>query len=336
MPPKHERRGGHDRRHHHDHDHASHDHDHSSHAHDHSSHDHSSHDHFRDIGRRRLMLVLSVTAVFMVVEFVGGLLSNSLALMADAGHMLSDVAALGLSAFALWFARRPATPAKTYGYLRIEILAALVNGATLIIISVIILWQAWTRFAQPQEVEGALMLSVASAGLAVNIFAAFMLHSSSGHNLNLRGAYLHVLGDMLGSVGAIAAAVIILTTGWMPADPIISVIVALLIMVGAWRLVRESVDVLLESVPRHLDMGAIHAALMAIPGVERVHDLHVWTLTSGYLAMSGHVVIVDAARHQETIHVVHEVMHREFGISHVTIQVEHAPLVSLRKGEVAG
>jgi cobalt-zinc-cadmium efflux system protein len=308
---------------HHDHDHA-HDHDHS-------------HDHYRELGRRRLMLVLSITAVFMVVEFVGGWISNSLALMADAGHMLSDVAALGLTAFALWFSRRPATPAKTYGYMRIEILAALVNGATLIVISMVIFWQAYARFREPQEVEGALMLGVATAGLLVNIFAAFMLHSSSGHNLNLRGAYLHVLGDLLGSVGAITAAIVILATGWMPADPIISVIVALLILVGAWRLVRESVDVLLEAVPRHIDMGAVEAAIRRIPGVEQVHDLHVWTLTSGYLAMSGHTIIRDPARHQETIGKVHDLMHREFGISHVTIQVEHAAIVALeRKGTGAG
>lgn len=308
----------------HDHHHA--------HSHGHS-HGHShSHDHTHELGRRRLMIVLLITAVFMVVEFIGGWISNSLALMADAGHMLSDVAALGLSAFALWFARRPATPDKTYGYMRIEILAALVNGATLIIISVVILWQAYARFRQPQEVEGLLMLAVAAAGLIVNITAAFLLHSSSGHNLNLRGAYLHVLGDMLGSVGAIAAAAIILSTGWMPADPIISVIVALLILAGAWRLVRESVDVLLEAVPRHLDLSAVNSALRAIPGVEEVHDLHVWTLTSGYLAMSGHVAIADPARHQETIHVVHEVMHREFGIRHVTVQIEHKVIVPIRKG----
>src|SRR5690606_25415680 len=204
----------------------------------------------------------------MIVEFVGGWIANSLALMADAGHMLSDVAARGLSAFALWFSRRPATAERTYGYMRIEILAALVNGATLIIISAIILWQAWSRLREPQQVEGTLMLSVAAAGLLVNILAAFLLHSASGHNLNLRGAYLHVLGDLLGSVGAIAAAAIILTTGWMPADPIISVVVALLILGGAWRLVRDSVDALLESVPRHIALAAVHAALMRIPGVE--------------------------------------------------------------------
>jgi cobalt-zinc-cadmium efflux system protein len=279
------------------------------------------------------MLVLAITAFFMVVEFIGGWLSNSLALMADAGHMLSDVAALGLSAFALWFSRRPATPDKTYGYMRIEILAALANGATLIIIAAVIIWQAFVRFREPQDVQGFLMLAVAAGGLVVNIIAALLLHSSADHNLNLRGAYLHVLGDLLGSVGAIAAAVIILISGWMPADPLISVLVALLILFGAGRLVRESVVVLLEAVPRHIDANAVNRAIMNIPGVEAVHDLHIWTLTSGVLAMSGHAVIRDPARHQETIGAVHDAMHREFGISHVTIQIEHVPFVALeRKG----
>lgn len=273
-----------------------------------------------------------MTSTFMIVEFVGGWLSNSLALMADAGHMLGDVGAIGLSVFALWFARRPATSAKSYGYLRMEILAALVNGSTLIVISLLILWQAYARFLQPPQVEGGLMLAVATGGLIVNIAAAFLLHAASGHNLNVRGAYLHVLGDLLGSVGAIAAALIILTAGWTMADPLISVVVALLILFGAWRLVRESVDVLLEAVPAHIDLEAVDRALHAIPGVEQVHDLHVWTLTSGYLAMSGHVAISDPARHQETVGAVHDVMHRDFGVSHVTVQIDHRPIVPLPSG----
>ncbi|MEX1184282.1 MAG: cation diffusion facilitator family transporter [Gemmatimonadota bacterium] len=307
------------------------------HPHDHDHGHVHGHDHAqaRDLGRTRLLIVLGMTALFMVVELAGGLLSNSLALMADAGHMLSDVAALGLSAFALTFARRPATPEMTYGYMRMEILAALVNGATLILISALILWQAWARFSEPQEIRGGLMLAVAAAGLVVNILAAFLLHSTSGHNLNVRGAYLHVIGDLLGSAGAILAAVVILTTGWTPADPLISVFVALLILAGAWRLVRESVDVLLEAVPRHIDLNAVYAAIRSLEGVEEVHDLHVWTVTSGYLAMSGHVVIRDAARHQETIGAVHELMHSRFGITHVTIQIEHIAVVPLTRGPPA-
>jgi cobalt-zinc-cadmium efflux system protein len=325
MSPRDPRADGHDHNHDNDdgHTHA--------HDHDHGTDDHHHHDHFRELGRKRLLIVLAMTATFMVVEFVGGYLSNSLALMADAGHMLSDVAALALSYFALSFARRPATPAKTYGYMRLEILAALVNGATLIIIAAIIFWQAWARFREPQQIEGTLMLVVASGGLLVNIIAAFLLHASSGHNLNVRGAYLHVLGDLLGSVGAIAAAIVILTTGWVPADPLISVFVATLILIGAWRLVRESVDVLLEAVPRHIDISAVQDSILRVPGVEEVHDLHVWTVTSGYLAMSGHAVIRDPGRHQETISDIHDLMHREFGISHVTVQIDHRPIYPLTR-----
>lgn len=313
------------------HDTGDHPHDHA-HAHD-PTHDHAhGHDHYRDLGRRRLLFVLALTATFMVVEFVGGWITNSLALMADAGHMLNDVAALGLSIFALWFARRPATPAKTYGYLRIEILAALANGTTLILIAAVIIWQAYQRFRVPQSVEGGLMLVVAVAGLIVNIIAAILLHSSSSHNLNVRGAYLHVLGDLLGSVGAISAAVIILTTGWLPADPLISVFVALLILAGSWRLLRESVDVLLEAVPRHIDLDALRRAIAEVPGVEEVSDLHVWTLTSGFLAMSGHAVISDPARSKRILEEVHARMHDDFGISHVTVQLDYRSLYTLRGG----
>jgi cobalt-zinc-cadmium efflux system protein len=319
----------------HDHPHGhAHEHD-RRHDHGRRSEDHHHHEHLRELGRKRLLIVLGMTAAFMVIEFVGGWLANSLALMADAGHMLGDVAALGLAVFALAFARRPATPAKTYGYLRIEILAALLNGATLIIIAAAIFWQAYTRFRQPPAIEGTLMLAVACAGLFVNLVAAFLLHSSSGHNLNLRGAYLHVLGDLLGSVGAIAAAGVILSTGWTLADPIISVFVALLILGGAWRLVRESLDVLLEAVPKHIDLPALHAAIRAIPDIEEVHDLHVWTLTSGYLAMSGHAVIRDPARYKEVLNTVHRVMHDRFGISHVTMQVEHRTMYPLRRAATA-
>src|SRR5690606_37375556 len=241
------------------------------HAHDHS-HDHS-HD-LRELGRRRLSIVLAITAAFMVVELIGGILANSLALIADAAHMLSDVASLALAIFALWFSRRPATPRKSFGYLRIEILAALINGATLIALSLLIYWQAWTRLRAPQEVEGGLMLAVAAGGLIVNIIGALLLHGASGHSLNVRGAYLHVLGDLLGSVGAIAAAFVILFTGWMPADPIISAVVATLILYSSFRLVRESVDVLLEATPAHIDLTEVQRSIESIPGVERVYGLH--------------------------------------------------------------
>jgi cobalt-zinc-cadmium efflux system protein len=325
--PEHARGHAHDHDHEHGHDHAR------RHGGDHA-HDHR--EHLRELGRKRLLIVLAMTAAFMVIEFAGGWLANSLALMADAGHMLGDVAALGLAAFALAFARRPATPAKTYGYLRIEILAALLNGATLIVICAVIFWQAYARFRQPPRIDGTLMLAVACAGLVVNVVAAFLLHASSGHNLNLRGAYLHVLGDLLGSVGAIAAALVILSTGWTPADPIMSVFVALLILGGAWRLVRESLDVLLEAVPKHIDLAALYAAICEIPDIEEVHDLHVWTLTSGFFAMSGHAVIRDPGRYKEVLNTVHQVMHDRFGISHVTMQVEHRTMYPLRRAAADG
>ena len=296
------------------------------HAHDHAHHTHDA----RDLGRRRLLLVLGLTAAFMVVEAVGGWLANSLALVADAAHMLSDVAALGLSAFALWFARRPATARKSYGYLRMEILAALVNGVTLVVLSLFIFWQAWQRLHAPEPIAGALMLGVAAGGLLVNVVAAFLLHQSSGHSLNLRGAYLHVLGDLLGSVGAIAAAVIILTTGWLRADPIISIIVGALILISSWRLVRESVDILLEATPSHIDLAAVERALQGVAGVQSVYDLHVWTLTSGFVAMSGHVVIDDMARYDQVLGAIHTRMHDGFDINHVTVQIEPTPLIQIR------
>ena len=290
------------------------------------------HDPAREADRRTLVIVITLTAVFMVAELVGGILANSLALLADAAHMLTDVGALALSLFAIRFARRPATPEKTYGYMRAEILAALLNGGVLIVLSIFIFIEAWDRFTDPVEVRGGLMLAVAGAGLLVNVAAALMLHRSAGESLNVRGAYLHVLGDLLGSVGAITAAVIILATGWYPADPIISVLVGVLILWSSFKLVKESVDVLLEAVPSHLDLEEIRASIREIEGVTRVHDLHVWTVTSGYFAMSGHAVVDDVERTQAVLRAIHERMHDEFGIGHVTVQVEPQDIYTIGEG----
>ncbi|MCI0435800.1 MAG: cation diffusion facilitator family transporter [Gemmatimonadetes bacterium] len=304
------------------------------HAHPHDHHgDAHSHREAAGIGRPRLVFVLAMTAVFMIVELVGGWLANSLALIADAGHMLGDVGALGLSVFALWVSRRPATRQKSYGYLRIEILAALANGVTLVVIALTILWQAWRRFVMPEPVEAGLMLAVAAAGLVVNAIAALLLHRASGHNLNVRGAYLHVLGDLLGSAGAVTAALIILFTAWTPADPLVSCFVALLILGGSWRLVRESVDILLEATPRHIDLDAVQRAIAAIPGVLAVHDLHVWTLTSGVIAMSGHAMIDGDRPQRDILDAIHERMHQTFGVSHVTVQLEERPLYTIGRDE---
>lgn len=294
----------------------------SGHNHAHAHAHQEAHAHTHGASKKILVTVLSITAVFMVVELIGGLISNSLALVADAAHMLTDVGALGLSLFVLWFSRRPARPERSYGYLRLEILAAFVNGVTLVVIAFAIFWQAYKRMLAPENVQGGLMMMVAIAGLAVNVVAARMLHASAHDNLNLRGAYLHVLGDLVGSVGAIIAAVIILFSGWTPADPIISIIVGLLILVSSWKLVRESVDILLESTPAHINLSALRDTIDEIPGVDDVHDLHVWTVTSGYLAMSGHAVVCSVDESQRILKEIHQRMHDRFGIQHVTVQLE--------------
>jgi cobalt-zinc-cadmium efflux system protein len=308
------------------------------HGHDHHGHEHGhGHgaigSHARDADRRTLYFVLALAGTFMFVEFAGGILANSLALLADAAHMLTDVAAIALALLALRFASRPATQRKTYGYYRMEILAALANGVVLMILCFFIIREAWERFREPVEVGGAVMLGVATAGLTVNLIMAFLLHRSAGESLNLRGAYLHVLGDLLASVGTITAAVVVLTTGWFIADPLISVIVAVLILVSSYKLVRESVDILLEAVPSHLDLTQIRKEMEGIPGVELVHDLHVWTVTSGFFAMSGHAIVEDLERSQEILRRIHHLMHDRFGIRHVTVQIEERSLYQIGTGE---
>jgi cobalt-zinc-cadmium efflux system protein len=306
--------------------------DHDHHGHSHRGHSHHGHSHGGRVGDasreidhatpvRRLRGALAVTAVFLIVEVIGGWLANSLALLADAGHMLTDVAALALSLFVAWFSRQPASPQKTYGYLRWEVLAAFLNGATLLLISAWIVWEAVLRLRAPEPIGSGLMFVVAVAGLVVNIIAARMLHASGESSLNVRAAYLHVLSDLLGSVGTVAAAVIVRWTGWLAADPIASLIMALLILRGAWRVVRDSVDVLLESTPSHISLGSVRTQLEAIPGVESVHDLHVWTVTSGLVAMSAHAIVRESDRHQHVLEHVHDAM-RLFGIDHVTVQLE--------------
>lgn len=303
------------------------------HAHNHHGHDHADGRHARHHTRgdagRRLGWVLVVTAIFMVAEVVGGVLSGSLALLADAGHMFTDVAALGLSVFAMRIAQRPPTQRRTYGYVRLEILAALLNGTTLLLIAGLIVVEAWERFRDPVEIDGVIMLSVAAVGLAVNVFGASMLHGHAHDNLNVRGAYLHVLGDLLGSVGAIGAGVVIVTTGWTLADPIISVVIAFLILFSAWKLVREAADVLLESAPAHIDMEAVLTALRAVDGLDEVHDVHVWTLTSGFIALSAHGVIDDPLEHSRVLDDVRAEM-ASFGIEHVTFQIELRPVYQMR------
>jgi cobalt-zinc-cadmium efflux system protein len=233
--------------------------------------------------------------------------------------------------FVAWFTRQPTTPQKSYGYLRWEILAAFLNGAALILISVAIIVESVMRLRNPQPIEGALMLGIALAGLVVNIAAAAILHSGSQSNMNVRGAYLHVLGDLLGSVGVVSAAAIIQLTGWLSADPLASLLTTLLILRGAWKLVRESVDILLESAPSHIDLGAVRTQLEAIPGVESVHDLHVWSVTPRMIAMSAHAIVRDPSAQQHVLEHVHDAM-ALFGIGHVTVQLESLEMTHREAG----
>ena len=281
---------------------------------------------------RRLWIVLGLTATFMVAEVVGGILSNSLALLADSGHMLADVGALALSLVAMRLMRRPPSPERTFGYVRMEILAALANGATLLVISGWIVWEAWERLAAPPEVNGPLMMGVAGVGLIVNVVGAGMLRTHAHGNLNIRGAYLHVLGDLLGSIGAIGAGALILLTGWTPIDAIISIVIAGLILLGAWRLVKEATRVLLEMVPPHVGMEGVLQDLKSISNLHDVHDLHVWTLTSGFVALSGHGVLDDPMHHQRVLDEIRDRM-APHGIGHVTFQLEPERLHQIARPE---
>jgi cobalt-zinc-cadmium efflux system protein len=258
----------------------------------------------------------------MVAEVAGGLISGSLALLADAGHMFSDVVALTMSLVAIRIAQRPATPRRTYGYLRTEILAALANGAILIGVSISILIEAVERLGAPTEVMGGTMLVIATGGLAVNLAGLAVLHGGRQDSLNMRGAWLHVLSDALGSVGALTAGGLILTFGWHWADPAASILIAGLIIHSAWALLREAVAVLMEGTPPHIDVEEIRRALLEVNGVEAVHDLHVWTITSGMVSLSGHVVSVDDAHRGKLLQEICDLLHRRFDITHPTIQIE--------------
>ena len=277
----------------------------------------------RRANTRSLSIVLVLVAVYMVAEVVGGLLTNSLALLADAGHMLSDAAALGLALFALWFATRPAPSNRTYGYYRVEILAALANGATLVAVAAFILIEAYERLWNPPVVQGGAMMAVAAGGLVVNLVALRLLQAGRGESLNLRGAWLHVLTDALGSIQAIGAGALIVFFGWTWADPVASVLIGLLVLYSAWGVVSASVSVLMESAPGNVDVDAVHDALRGVPGVAEVHDLHVWSITSGMPALSVHLVASPGAeRWDDLLGHAGEMLRERFGVAHATIQVE--------------
>lgn len=277
------------------------------------------------------MLALVLTAVIALVELVGGMISNSLALLSDAGHMLTDISALALSLLALWFAERPADVKKTYGYYRLEILSALANGVLLLGITAVILVEAYHRVLDPQPVKLLPMAIVTSIGLAANLVTLYALHRPG--SMNIRGAFLHVLGDTLSSLGVLAAAGLIAWTGWLRVDTFISAGISVVIVVGAYRLVRDAVDVLLEAVPAHVDLSAVRQLMAGIPGIIAVHDLHVWTISSGIYALSAHLVVLDPVCNNDQIlsAVKHELYDR-FGIDHTTIQIESETYAHL--GEV--
>jgi cobalt-zinc-cadmium efflux system protein len=286
--------------------------------------------------RRRLLAVLLLSGGYMLVEVAGALWTGSLALAADAGHMLADTGALALALFAAWIAARPPTPAKTFGYYRVEILAALVNALILFGVAGWILLEAYQRILVPRPVLAGPMLVIAALGLGVNGISAWLLHHSAAASLNVRAAYLEVVTDALASVGVVMAAIVVMATGWTIIDPLVSVGIAVVIVPRTWRLLTQAVNVLLEGTPAHLALNEIEAAMVQVAGVRRIHDLHVWTLTSGREAMSAHVVVEDPRESDRLLEALHAVLHARFGIDHTTIQLEKDPAVALRiKGPTA-
>lgn len=269
-----------------------------------------------------MVWALMITSVYFVAEVVGGLLTNSLALLSDAGHMLSDIAALALGVFASLMTRRPVTLKRTYGYYRLEILAALINGLALWFIVGVIFHAAYNRFTDPPAVQSEGMLAIAAVGLLVNVAAGLILYPSHKHNLNVHGAFLHVLGDALGSLGAIGAGAIMVTTGWYVADPIVSVFIGLLILYTSWSLVRDSVSILMQSVPKDISLEEVQAAIEEVRGVHKVHDLHVWAVTSDVYTLSAHAVTDGDQTLPDVLNDIEAMLRERFGIEHTTIQLE--------------
>jgi cobalt-zinc-cadmium efflux system protein len=284
--------------------------------------------------RRALAVALGLVASFMVVEVVVGVLADSLAVLADAGHMLSDAASLVLALFAAWLAGRPATPQRSFGYRRAEILAALANGVALVVVAIWIFVEAARRFSDPPDVVGGWVLVVGVVGLAVNLAAAGVLHRAGSHSLNVRGALLHVLADLLGSVGVIVAGVVILTTGWELADPIIALLIGVLVLASAWRLLGESVSILLETTPRGMAAEDVGRTILGVPRVVQVHDLHVWTITSGFPALSAHVLVDPGADCHAIRRQIEAVLRERFELEHTTLQVDHAGLATAASVEL--
>ena len=282
--------------------------------------------HSRTRSQRLLALALGITAAFLLVELVGGILTNSLALLSDAGHMASDVGALVLSLSALWLASLPPTARRTYGFQRAEVLAALVNSLALILIAAYIFWEASQRFTDPPEVESGPMLVIAVFGLLANLASASLLFRQRSASLNVRAAFIHVLGDGLASVGVIVAGLIMLTTGALLADPVISVVIGVLILISSFQIAWESTQVLLEATPPGLSIADIQQAMLAVPGVQGIHDLHAWTVTSGFISLSVHVETTQSRDQHDILVDLRRLLSQRFSIDHVTIQLETAAL----------
>ena len=322
---------GHDDHEGHDHDaHEGHDHDdHDSHAgHDHHGHAHDHAAELREASRRSLIIALVLIGGFMIAEVIGGVLSGSLALLADAGHMLTDAASIALALVAVWIAGRPESIERTFGYQRTEVLAAAFNALSLWVIAGWIVWEAIERFSNHHEIhiEGGLMLTIGVIGLLVNIAAAFVLHAGSKHSLNVDGAFKHVLADLMGSVGVVISGVIVILTGWVLIDPILSVAIALLIVLSSWRLVLKSLNVLLGGVPEHLDLYALCAQIEDVPGVTLIHDVHVFTVTSNFDLMTAHILVDPEFRgyEDEMQRQLRRIAVDSFGLNHVTFQLCHS------------
>lgn len=294
------------------------------HGHDHHHGHHHHFEHTREGNKKGLTIALLITSGIMILEFFGGLITNSLALLSDSGHMLSDASSLLLSLVAIWFASRPPSPHKTYGFYRFEILAALFNGVTLFVIAGFIMWEAYERFFEPPTVASGTMMIIASIGLLANLASAWSLIRKGDvkNNVNLRSAYLHILGDALGSVGALVAGLLMLLFQWYIADPIISVIVALLILKSAWGVMKQSTHILMEGTPVTIDQHEVKTELESIEGVIDVHDLHIWTITSGLDTLSCHILIEDKQDSQQILQQAIDKIKDRFKIEHTTIQVE--------------
>jgi len=285
---------------------------------------HSEASHLTSVSSKPLKITLAIVVAIMIAEVIGGILSGSLALLGDAGHMLVDALALGLALFAMTVARRPATPSKTYGYHRVEIMVALANGVTLVLLALWIFYEAYQRFLDPPLIQTPLMLLVATIGLIANLIGMLLLRRASHEHLNIKAAYWHILGDTISSVGVIAAGIIISITGWYIVDPIIAVFIGCIILWGAVRLVRESVDVLLEAVPKHIQIDEVIEILQSASGVDEVHDVHIWTITSDIHALSAHLLIEDqrVSGSAEIVEAVNQDLRKHFNITHTTLQLE--------------